>query len=176
MRSFGFTLIDLVVTLSVLGILLAIGLPSFSAQIQKNRVKTATLKLQDSIALTRTTAVFSNSRATMTQQNDWETGWEIFKDTNNNGKRDGDEITLQQHEKLIGIRVVTNRPIKNYVSYIGSGESRNASGTNSGGFQAGTFTICPTEKGAGFELILSRGGRVRMNEIGAEKCEAAQTS
>lgn len=171
MRSCGFTLIELVITLSVLGILVAVGLPGFSAQIQNSRIKTATLALQDAIALTRTTAVFSNNRVTMTKQTDWESGWEIFKDKNNNGVRDDNEQILHQHEKLIDIKITSNKPVKNYVSYIGSGESRNANGTGSGGFQAGTFTICPTTKGKGYELVLARGGRVRMNEISIQDCE-----
>ncbi|MET0355937.1 MAG: GspH/FimT family protein, partial [Cellvibrio sp.] len=91
-----------------------------------------------------------------------------------NGIRDGDEKTLQQHEKLAGVQVTANKPVKSYISYIGSGESRNATGTSGGGFQAGTITICPTEKGTGYELILARGGRVRMNEIKTQDCEAQE--
>ncbi len=39
MRNNGFTLIDLIITLSVISILLTIGLPSVSTQIQNARVK-----------------------------------------------------------------------------------------------------------------------------------------
>ncbi len=170
MRSNGFTLIDLLTSLSVMAILLAIGLPNFSAQVQQLRVKTATYSLLEAISLTRANAVFSNKRATIRKQSEWHSGWEIFIDKNNNGMRDGDEVTLQQHEQLKGVRISTNTPVKNYVSYIASGESRNASGTDGGGFQAGTFTICPTTKGKGYALVLARGGRVRMAEIDDEKC------
>ena len=174
MRSFGFTLIDLLTTLAILSILLAVGLPSFSAQIQNTRVKTATLSLLEAIELTRTQAVFSNTRATITKQTEWESGWEIFVDKDNDGIRDDDEKLVQQHEKLNGIRIVANKWIKNNVSYIGSGESRNASGTDAGAFQAGTFNICPEAKGKGYQLILARGGRVRMLEIKAEECDSVQ--
>jgi len=173
MRSFGFTLIDLLITLSVLTILISIGLPNFSSQIKNLRVSTATLDLQEAITLTRTTAISTNGRATMVKLIDWKGGWQIFLDKNNNGMRDQEEQLLLQHEELKGVRITANGPIKNNVSYIGTGESRNAGGTNAGGFQAGTFTICPTEKGDGFELILARGGRVRKSEITAQDCEAA---
>lgn len=172
MRSNGFTLIDLIITLSVLSILLTVGLPSFSAQIQHARVKTATYSLAEAISLTRAQAVFANNRATIRKQNEWESGWEIFLDKDHDGVRDNDEAIVRQHEKLKGIRIIANKPVKNYVSYIATGESRNASGTNGGGFQAGTFTVCPTAKGRGFELILARGGRVRIAEINAEKCNS----
>lgn len=172
MRTQGFTLIDLIIALSVLSILLTIGLPSFSSQIQQMRVKTAIFALQESINLTRTQAVSANKRATIRKQNQWEDGWEIFIDKDNDGVRDSNEDIVQLHEKLKGIRIIANRPIQNYISYIPTGESRNASGTNGGGFQAGTFTICPIAKGKGFSLVLARGGRVRMTEISEEKCNS----
>lgn len=172
MQRNGFTLIDLIITLSVISILLTIGLPSLSTQIQNARVKTATNNLLEAINLTRTQAVFANKRATIRKQNEWENGWEIFIDKDNDGVRDSNEVIVQQYEKLKDIRIITNTPVKNYVSYIPTGESRNASGTNGGGFQAGTFTICPTAKGKGFSLVLARGGRVRMTEISEEKCNS----
>lgn len=171
MRSFGFTLIDLLTTLTIVSILLSVGLPSFSAQMQNTRVKTATLSLLESIDLTRTQAVFSNKRATITKQTQWAGGWEVFVDNDNNGARGGDEKLVQQRDRLEGIRIVANKWIKNNVSYISTGESRSANGTTAGGFQAGTFSICPEGKGKGYQLILARGGRVRMTEIDAQECE-----
>lgn len=172
MRAFGFTLIDLLTTLSITSILLAVGMPNLSGQIQRMRISTATQSLLEAIDLTRTAAVSANKRATITNQALWENGWKVFIDKNNNGIRDADEVILQQHEKLNGVRIITNTPVKNYVSYIGTGESRNASGTAAGGFQAGTFKVCPIEKGKGYELILARGGRVRQHEISEQDCAA----
>ena len=172
MKYNGFTLIDLTITLSVLSILLSVGLPNFSAHIKQTQVKTATHQLMEAIALTRTQAVMSSKRTTISKQHDWNEGWIIFIDADNNGRHGADEKLLQTQEKLKGIKIIANKPISNNVSYIGTGESRNASGTNGGGFQAGTFTICPTGKGKGFSLVLARGGRVRMSEISEEKCNS----
>lgn len=172
MQRNGFTLIDLIITLSVISILLTIGLPRLTTQIQNTRVKTATNSLLEAINLTRTQAVFANKRATIRKQNEWSEGWEIFIDADNDGIRDANEKLLQTQAKLNSIKIIANRPISNNVSYIGTGESRNASGTNGGGFQAGTFTICPTAKGKGYELILARGGRVRVAEINEERCNS----
>lgn len=173
MRSFGFTLIDLLITLSVTSILISIGLPSFSAQIQHARVKTATISLLESLDTTRAQAVFSNKRATIKKETNWEDGWEIFIDNNNDGQINNNEQVIQQHEKLLGVRIAANRPIKNYVSFVGSGEGRYANGTNAAGaFQAGTFTICPEGKGKGYELVLARGGRVRTEVIDEQACAA----
>jgi type IV fimbrial biogenesis protein FimT len=172
MKRNGFTLIDLMITLSVLSILLSVGIPSLSAQLQQMRVKSAVFALQEAINLTRTQAVSANKRATIRAQSEWESGWEVFIDKDNDGVRDSDEDIVLLREKLKGIRITANRPVKNYVSYIPTGESRNASGTNGGGFQAGTFTVCPTAKGKGVALVLARGGRVRVAEIDEEKCNS----
>ena len=96
----------------------------------------------------------------------------IFIDADNDGIRDANEQLIKMQEKFNGIKIVTNRPITNNVSYIGTGESRSASGSSGGGFQAGTFTICPAAKGKGVQLILARGGRVRVAKIDEEKCNA----
>jgi type IV fimbrial biogenesis protein FimT len=170
MKRNGFTLIDLIITLSVLSTLLAVGLPNLATQLQNNRVEATTQNLFAAIELARTKAVFSNSRATIKKQTEWENGWEVFLDKNHDGIRDDDEEIIQQHAKQSGVRIMANTPIKNYVSYVGTGESQTANGA----FQAGTFTICPTAKGGGYQLILAKGGRVRRAEINAEKCEKIQ--
>lgn len=173
LRSRGFTFIELLTTISVIGILLGVGLPNLTGHIRDSRVKSATQSLLESLELTRSRAVFSNKRTTIQKQSSWENGWEVFIDSNNNGVKDGSETAFQTQPKLNDVRVIANRPVANYVSFIGSGEGRYANGTsNAGGFQAGTFVVCPTGKGKGYELILSRGGRARQREISAQDCEA----
>lgn len=175
MRSFGFTLIDLLTTLTILSILLAAGLPSFSAQIQNTRVKTATQSLFEAIELTRTKAVYSNSRVTLIKQTKWEDGWEIFIDKDNDGVRDQNENVLQQHENLSGVKIISDSKLENYISYIGTGEGRRANGSmTSGAMQIGSLKVCPITKGKGYQLIMSRGGRVRTLEIKAEECDSIQ--
>lgn len=171
--SRGFTFIELLTTVSVIGVLLGIGLPNLTDHVHNSRVKTAAQSMLESLEVTRSRAIFSNKRTTIQKLTNWENGWEIFVDGNNNGLRDAGETTLQIQSKLQGVRVIPNRPVANYVSFIGSGEGRYANGTNNaGGFQAGTFTVCPTGNGKGYELILSRGGRVRQQEISAQDCAA----
>jgi type IV fimbrial biogenesis protein FimT len=170
MRTNGFYLSELLVTLAVFAIVLCLCIPSFGAQIHKTQVKTATLALLNAIELARTRAVFANRRVTLAKLSQWDQGWEVFVDTNNNGVRDGQETSLVQQEPLTGIRITANNPIKNYVSYLGSGESRNANGTTAGAFQAGTFKLCPNTRGPGYKLILARGGRVRMSDLSVQDC------
>ena len=173
MNARGFTLLELLITLIILALLMTIGIPSFASQIQNTKLKTTTLSLFEAVQLTRNKAVFANARAVVKNQDSWDEGWEIFMDTNDNGVRDQNETILQTHEKIKGIRIISNAPIRNYVSFIGSGESRFIGKTNGGAFQAGTFKVCPTTKGSGYTLILARSGRLRMDKISAAECDAS---
>lgn len=57
LRSRGFSLIELMVAITILAILLAVAVPSFQDMIQKNRVRTAAADLSDSLNLARSEAI-----------------------------------------------------------------------------------------------------------------------
>lgn len=56
-RSRGFTLLELMTTITIVAVLLAIGVPSLRGMIQRNRVSSASNDLAASIAYARTTAI-----------------------------------------------------------------------------------------------------------------------
>ncbi|MEO9089061.1 MAG: GspH/FimT family pseudopilin [Rhodanobacter sp.] len=64
-RSKGFTLVELMVTIAVVAILLAIALPSFRTAIQRNRVAAASNDLLASISYARTTAIYRHQLVSM---------------------------------------------------------------------------------------------------------------
>jgi len=100
----GFTLIELMATLSVLGILLALVSPSFTRLIATNRLASqanefiATLHLARSEAVRRTQSV--TLRATADPDN-YSKGWQVFADANADGspaspttKTDGEALRV----------------------------------------------------------------------------------
>jgi type IV fimbrial biogenesis protein FimT len=170
--SSGLSLLELLIVLTVTCFILMFGIPSFSEQSRTIQVKTAADSLVEAMASTRLQAVTANKRATLSKLgNQWSDGWEMFIDHNNDGQLNNDETVFFRHEKLTGVRISTNKPVKDNVSYVGSGESRVAAGNDGGGFQAGTFVICPLTQGDGYKLILSRGGRVRVANTSLGDCE-----
>ena len=170
----GLTLLELLITLVILSLLLSIGLPSFQRQIDQSRAHTATQSLMSALQATRHRAIARNGRATLRAQGGWENGWELFDDLNHNGVRDeGEPIILSHALDGRSVLIEGNQPVSSYVSYVGSGQSRHASGTPRGGFQAGTITICTSDGAEGYKLVLARMGRVRREPIGADSCTSS---
>ncbi|MDP5208464.1 GspH/FimT family protein [Microbulbifer sp. 2205BS26-8] len=165
----GFTLLELLITLTVLSVLLMMGLPSFTQWVHSIRLDTATEALSASVQLARSSAVMRNQRVTMRNLGNWASGWEVFVDLDNDGARGGGEPLLLSRGVQTGIRVIANRPVRDYISFVGTGESRLA-GAPLGGFQAGTLHVCAQDGEAGYALILAPGGRMRMEKASAAHC------
>ena len=94
-NNLGFTLIEVIVTISVLGILLSIAVPSFSKMIERNRVSTGTNEFISALMLTRSEAVTrslpmslcvsSNGTTCNAALDDYSKGWLIFSDCDKDG-------------------------------------------------------------------------------------------
>jgi len=100
----GFTLIELMVTLAIGFILLAVGIPAVGSLIGNNQITTQANKFTKSIVLARSEAVkrrvpvvicSSTDQATCAESNDWSTGWIVFTDD------DGDEGVLDDTDTLL---------------------------------------------------------------------------
>ena len=172
MPARGFTLFELLVALLILVLLLTIGVPSLSHQIQNTRTQAALQDLLQSVQHARTLAVSQNQRATLVHKGSWGDGWELFIDANNNGVRDGNEALIFEGTQPEGVKVYSNGPVRDYISFIGTGESRKVGRANGGSFQAGTLRVCPENDGDGFQLVLARSGRMRVESVSADACVA----
>ena len=96
----GFTLIELMVTMAVLGIILGIAAPNIQHFIVDNRTTTQTNDLIALLNLARSQAIQEGHRTQLCishdQNNcvngDWGDGWLVWVDRNDNDTLDGDEI------------------------------------------------------------------------------------
>lgn len=96
-RGRGFTLIELMVTLTVLGIMMGIGVPSFKSFIAGQKVKTATYELMSSLLLARSEAVKRNTNVALTPASAtaWAGGWTLGTGT----------LTLLQQQAFDGVTI-----------------------------------------------------------------------
>ena len=175
MQQSGFTLLELLITLVISAVLLLMALPNFNSLVQSSRIMAASEELQDAISLARSTAVATNSRTILVATtNHWHEGWTLFIDTNNDGDLSEGETTVKVSEEKQGIVTEASQPMDSYISFIGTGESRQKSKTSSGAFLAGHIKICPETKGGGNKLILSGGGRIRLEKLTESDCAQLQ--
>jgi type IV fimbrial biogenesis protein FimT len=95
----GFTLIEVMVSLAILGILAALAAPSFSESIKRYRVNAVKDDLIASIQVARSEAIRSGFPVILERQtvgctadtsvnNVWSCGWRMFVDFNSNGVQD----------------------------------------------------------------------------------------
>ncbi|WP_159911121.1 GspH/FimT family pseudopilin [Pantoea sp. 18069] len=105
-RAHGFTVIELLVVVSMLGILMAIALPSFKLLIDRWRVQQAVDSLRSTMFYARSEAIrrggdvfvekFPGTTPGCTlaaSATDWDCGWVVFIDANNNQRWEaGEEI------------------------------------------------------------------------------------
>ncbi len=166
-KSAGFTLIELVVTLAVAGILLAVAAPSFREMIQRNRLTTSVNELAGSINTARSEAVKRGARVVVCKSTNgsdcvtsgtWGLGWIIFVDSSNDAVRDGGEAILRIHEEVEGNITMTGAGnVANYVSYISEGRAQ----TTGGASQSGSITACADGKQSVIQLTFS--GRLKVS-------------
>lgn len=167
-KNSGFTLLELMITIALAAILLSVGVPSFNGLIKDSRLTVGNNDLVTAFNLARSEAIKRGLRVTVcksadqascTTSNNWEQGWLVFTDENENGSYDAaGETLLRAYAPMEdSITAVGNGTIVNYVSYVMSGKSQQAGG----GLQSGTILIRDDRAGPyGRNLTISQTGRV----------------
>ena len=170
----GVTLIELLVAMSVLSILLAVGVPSFSQFTANTRLNSYANTLFSHLSLARSEAVKRNTRVAICKSldgsacassGDWSQGWIVFVDLDNNASiGSGEQVITTMSALPTGFSFSGNGNVSDYISYDGQGISK----LTTGGFQSGTITLCPAAPAAtgnGRNIILSSSGRARIAKI-----------
>ncbi|MBA2556660.1 MAG: GspH/FimT family pseudopilin [Chloroflexi bacterium] len=88
----GFSMIELMVTIAIMAILLAVALPSFEGSLRSNRLATASNELNGGLALARSEALRNPGGAFICSSTngtacggDWNDGWIVWSDLNSDG-------------------------------------------------------------------------------------------
>lgn len=117
----GFTVIELLVVVAILGVLAALAAPSFSETVKRYRVNSIREDLFSSIQWARSEAVRRRAPVTfaritgcgagLTTVDDWDCGWNAFIDTNNNATLDAAEPVLRSFIIPTGYRLTHNAAV-----------------------------------------------------------------
>ncbi len=175
-RARGFTLLELMTTITIVAILLAIGVPSMRSMIQRNRVSSASNDLAASFAYARTTAInrgqlvslcpsVDGSTCTSGSQ-DFEPGWIIYTypagTASANKAYDSSTATLLRAvDQRAGVSI---HALQNQVITFGlQGQLRGAATTPL------VFLTCARsgDSGVGQSTAITRGARMEVNGSGS---------
>ncbi|MFZ1829000.1 MAG: GspH/FimT family pseudopilin [Candidatus Competibacteraceae bacterium] len=172
-RQCGFTLTELIITVAIAAIVIAIGVPAFQDTMRSNRMVTHTNDFIGSLNLARSEAIKRGRRvalckstdgAACTNADNWEKGWIVFVDVNNNAAVDAGEVVIRAHGPLDGdntLKQEVGTSVSNYISYSPDGFTRLINGA----FQAGTLSFDLCSGGQKNEIILSSTGRARLRKV-----------
>jgi type IV fimbrial biogenesis protein FimT len=174
----GYSLVELLVVLTLAGILLSIAVPSMTGMINTQRSMSLGNAFLAGLNLARNEAIKRNARTVLCKSADglscttrggWQQGWILFHDVNKNARLDAGEQVIQlQGAGSQGLSLTGNTNVANYVSYSSSGSAKLISGA----FQAGTFSLCldPVVVGDVRQIVLSSTGRTRSKKGLASDC------
>jgi type IV fimbrial biogenesis protein FimT len=165
-RNEGFTLVELMITVVIAAILMGIVAPGMSKLIERNRLQTTSETVFTSLMLTRSEALKRNREVVMCKSTNgtacvtgtgtnWEQGWLVYVDADNDGSVDADEI-LRVVGPLGGDITLRTGDFDDEISY-------NTDGTASG---AGEFVMCNAAEDiqTAREIGVTFTGRPKMNK------------
>jgi type IV fimbrial biogenesis protein FimT len=159
-QHFGFTLVELMVTIVLMAILLGVAVPSFNTTIRNNRlvahahalVGTLNSARAEAIAQKRTVTVCGSTNGASCGATAWVDGWMSFIDESGDAAYDAAEDTI--------LRIVDSAPQDVELTFSGGTVRYNSLGFATTG-SAGTFLLCdPRGDQFARAVLVSPTGRV----------------
>ena len=161
----GFTMLEIMVTIAIVGILAAVAIPSFANMKKNNCLTTSVNSLVSSLQRARSEAVKYRTDVTVTALNgDWAQGWNVTlkEDRNGNGTLDAGEDyngngTL---EAAAPVQKATLSCPGETITETDSGATSFVYGSDGFIDKTGTFQLCDDRTGeTGRQLTISITGR-----------------
>lgn len=169
----GFTLIELIISLTVTGLLAGVALPAFLSARYAANSATAQSSLLSSLLQASHKAALHSTRTTIcpsaeglrcTTGFDWSAGWIAFLDNNANREREPDERLIHHQGALENVRLLSSSG-RTRIVFQGNGGN---AGSNV------TFTLCDRRGAAKARtLVISNSGSLRQGVADSAKIALA---
>lgn len=160
--STGFSMVELIVVIMILGILMAIAMPNIIEIIKSSRLATEANDLTADLALARTEAATRGRRVTLCASSngtscatgsDWGGGRVVFVDASTVGSIDSGDVVIRYHQGSAGSNTsiiasgfaINSTATLNYLQFRPNG----ATGSDTGG----EFKICDDRTGTHGRVI-----------------------
>ncbi len=176
LRARGFTLLEALVVMALLGLMFSLAAPAMSALRQQHQLQEQAEGLLGSLVLARSEAVRRQQRVTVCARitdsacdasGTWQKGWLVFADVNGNAQLDADEALIEAHATVpAALRLSVTSTAKAYFSYNAEGRSA----TPSGAFMAGTWRFCRPGSDVGWQVVSNALGRPRLEKANPPDC------
>lgn len=174
-KTSGFTLLELLITIAIAGLLVAIAAPNLSDILDDNVTTTQTNHFATAINVARSEAVKRNERVVICKRAgnacddsaDWQDGWIVFVDLNGDNIVDaGEEISFIDALRE-GYSLTPEPSGINLLAFEASGK---ASSNLSGTFTGAAFSLCPRDQDIASAKLLT------MNAVGRTRIATGVTA
>jgi len=184
----GFTLIELMITLAIVGILLMVGVPSLKTFMQGNQLIAASNELVSALHIARSESIKLSSRVSICDSSDgktcggtgdWSNGWIVFVDANGDLVNTGAPCAALNTDCLLRIHdafadnqlsvsgVDANSNAITSFTFTARGMPKNTVGIS----ESGVFSVCSFDTSNNVigsrAVVLSLSGRVRVSDNAA---------
>ncbi len=110
-QTSGFTLLELVITLAIIGVVAGLAVPAFQSMLVRDNVSSINNELMLSLKRARSEAIARGKDVTMCSSTDgtscsgasgnWENGWIIYEDINGDGSASTNELIWVQNIEAV---------------------------------------------------------------------------